>query len=112
MAVADVQPERHGDDDRLRQLLLVRHVVPAVHPGAAGGVDRGAQGGAAAAAAFRAERPAGEQRGGGVARPDRPAGGEGMRKTEGTLGVFNALDATTRTIERLRSAGFRGMTVY
>ena len=35
-----------------------------------------------------------------------------MRKTEGTLGVFDALDATTRTIEKLRASGFRGMTVY
>jgi hypothetical protein len=33
-------------------------------------------------------------------------------KTNGTLGVFDALDATTRTIERLRGAGFRGLTVY
>jgi hypothetical protein len=33
-------------------------------------------------------------------------------RTEGTLGVFDALDATTRTIERLRAAGMRGITAY
>jgi hypothetical protein len=34
------------------------------------------------------------------------------KKTEGTLGVFDAVDATTRAIEKLRAAGFRGMTVF
>jgi hypothetical protein len=33
-------------------------------------------------------------------------------RTNSTLGVFDALDATTRSIERLRAAGFRGLTVY
>lgn len=32
--------------------------------------------------------------------------------TNGTLGVFDALDSTTRTIEKLRKAGMRGITAY
>jgi hypothetical protein len=32
--------------------------------------------------------------------------------TQGTLGVYDAVDATSRTIQRLRSAGIRRMTVF
>ena len=33
-------------------------------------------------------------------------------KTAGTLAVFDAVDAAARTIERLRAAGLRGITVF
>lgn len=35
-----------------------------------------------------------------------------MAKTAGTLGVYDGVDAAARTIERLRGAGLRGITVY
>src|SRR5512134_3487357 len=34
------------------------------------------------------------------------------RRTAGTLGVFDGVDAAARTIERLRAAGLRGITAF
>jgi hypothetical protein len=33
-------------------------------------------------------------------------------RTAGTLGVFDGVDAASRTVERLRAAGLRGITVF
>src|SRR5690606_19208145 len=81
---------------------------PAVPARAARRLDCGAEGSAAGAAA---QGPARGCRG--VAWQDRPGGGQMSARTgHGTLGVYDALDSATMTIERLRAAGLKRITVF
>jgi hypothetical protein len=102
------QPSLGRDGHRRGQLRLVLHVVPAVPARAARRVGRGAEGSAAGAAARPRARRAAPNHTAGSAR----GGGDERPKTQGTLGVYDAVDAASRTIERLRAAGMKRITVF